>query len=591
MSYPVDETLIWEEVSSIHRSGSMTEGSQVSDLLNFLVKEEVEGRGDDVDVYGIATKVLGKGEDFNPVKDASVRVLMFKLRAALELHYTITPDSPLRVDLPKRSYRVVLTPIVHETPEPEEASLVNSATMPSPIAADGSFLKRCRLGVCCIAAIGVALLAVLLFWFSQTRDDPKWQSYAYSQAEEGCAAYLPKVSLSGKTGTTDEIMFRTTLESAISTQPWVQLVSESGDCGDGAPEYRLEYNMVGAVDPMVVTRLVDDRNGEAIWGLTVETGDGGTEFDLAAAQVAYLSSSWNGEIVRDAMDRKWDDPKGEADLRCLLNGITVYLAGDGLNNEELQARFDCLEAGQARHPDDGIFSWAIASNRFEKVKGHVPTGGLSDRQVRDRFHSSYLKSRELSEGTQYFTMLQMQLCDFSTIPAVSMLIQAPEMRVDFPSNDVKTACGRIIDNAFPALRLDPDFLSLAVFTRLLLFGDLQESLDMFDRANQIYGRESEVFALPVWISEYQKGNFQHIKEMALSRSAVEISTYDYMIFMAAARKMQDRQFAGWAKRGLEQHNDITTLDQAMALVNNQVVSNLISDIANEGLTFAYDSKG
>lgn len=55
--------------------------------------------------------------------------------------------------------------------------------------------------------------------------------------------------------------------------------------------------------------------------------------------------------------------------------------------------------------------------------------------------------------------------------------------------------------------------------------------------------------------------------------------------------MQDRQFAGWAKRGLEQHNDITTLDQAMALVNNQVVSNLISDIANEGLTFAYDSKG
>lgn len=342
---------------------------------------------------------------------------------------------------------------------------------------------------------------------------------------------------------------------------------------------------------MVVTRIVNNQNDQPIWGVTVEAGEGGSDLDVAAARIAYLSSSWNGEIVRDALQQEWEDRDAQQDLRCLLSGSTAYLAADGLNERDMNQRFKCLSEAQSRHPDDGIFSWALASSRFEQVKGHLGTGRLTDQQVRDEFYTAYRRSRELSGKTQYFTMLQIQLCDFSTVPSVSDLIRAPQMRADFPTSDIKAACGRIIDDAFPALRLDPDFLSLAVFTRLLLFGDLQESLDIFERANQIYGRESQAFALPIWISEYKKGNFQHIKEMALSRSSLEISTYDYMIFMAAAMKMQDRQFAAWAKQGLEQTNHVTTLDQAMALVNNQVVSSLISDIANEGLTFAYESNG
>lgn len=92
------------------RSGTLLKGGQRRyDLLDYLVSEELEGRGENLKAYAIALDVLGRSEDFDPATDSIVRVEVARLRDALELHYarSADPNEP-RISIPKGSYRPVV---------------------------------------------------------------------------------------------------------------------------------------------------------------------------------------------------------------------------------------------------------------------------------------------------------------------------------------------------------------------------------------------------------------------------------------------------------------------------------------------------
>jgi len=79
-------------------------------LLSYLVKEELEGRGDRLKAYSIATEVLGRPDDFDPQQDSIVRVEIGRLRQALERYYlTGGRDAPIVISIPKGQYRPVFT--------------------------------------------------------------------------------------------------------------------------------------------------------------------------------------------------------------------------------------------------------------------------------------------------------------------------------------------------------------------------------------------------------------------------------------------------------------------------------------------------
>ena len=74
-------------------------------FLSFIVEETLQGRGDRLKAYTIATSAFGRGEAFDPQQDSIVRIEAGRLRRALE-HYYLTEgaNDQLRIDIPKGSY-------------------------------------------------------------------------------------------------------------------------------------------------------------------------------------------------------------------------------------------------------------------------------------------------------------------------------------------------------------------------------------------------------------------------------------------------------------------------------------------------------
>lgn len=78
--------------------------SKLSALLDYIVQQELAGRGDEIDAYCLAREVFGKGAKFNPTKSSLVRVQMFRLRRLLD-EYNRKNDVWPQITIPPRCYR------------------------------------------------------------------------------------------------------------------------------------------------------------------------------------------------------------------------------------------------------------------------------------------------------------------------------------------------------------------------------------------------------------------------------------------------------------------------------------------------------
>ncbi|MCU1326191.1 MAG: hypothetical protein JWN34_1561 [Bryobacterales bacterium] len=87
------------------QSETFGRAGRLRDLLRFLCEAEIEGREADLSEYTIGTAVLGRGKDFAPLADSSVRSRTYELRQKLEKYYSDeTPRGPVRIELRKGSY-------------------------------------------------------------------------------------------------------------------------------------------------------------------------------------------------------------------------------------------------------------------------------------------------------------------------------------------------------------------------------------------------------------------------------------------------------------------------------------------------------
>ena len=74
-------------------------------FLRFVVEETLEGRKHRIKGYTIATKVFGRGDDFDAGQDPIVSIQAGRLRRALERYYLVAGGrDPVHVDIPKGRY-------------------------------------------------------------------------------------------------------------------------------------------------------------------------------------------------------------------------------------------------------------------------------------------------------------------------------------------------------------------------------------------------------------------------------------------------------------------------------------------------------
>ncbi len=93
------------ELARILASGAFDASDRNRSFLRHVVEETLDGRGERIKAYAIATTVFGRGTDFDPQVDSIVRIEAGRLRRSLERYYlTEGRADPVVIGIPKGSY-------------------------------------------------------------------------------------------------------------------------------------------------------------------------------------------------------------------------------------------------------------------------------------------------------------------------------------------------------------------------------------------------------------------------------------------------------------------------------------------------------
>ena len=100
-----NEAVIRAHLTELLASRLFRSARRLSLFLTFVVDKELSGEGEVIKEYVIATEVYGRGSDYDPQIDSTVRVEASRLRAKLRDYYASEgATAPVRIELPKGSY-------------------------------------------------------------------------------------------------------------------------------------------------------------------------------------------------------------------------------------------------------------------------------------------------------------------------------------------------------------------------------------------------------------------------------------------------------------------------------------------------------
>ena len=92
-----------DALERIVASEALAGSPQLCSFLRFVVEASLEGRGDRLKAYTIATGAMGHGEDFDAQTNPVVRVAAGRLRQALAAYDASAEGrrDPVRISLPR----------------------------------------------------------------------------------------------------------------------------------------------------------------------------------------------------------------------------------------------------------------------------------------------------------------------------------------------------------------------------------------------------------------------------------------------------------------------------------------------------------
>ncbi|MGL5138862.1 MAG: hypothetical protein ACRC7G_13965 [Beijerinckiaceae bacterium] len=269
----VDPTAALRQIDAIRMSPDLGMTDRLSELLRFLVIEELEGRGDRLKAYVIATSALGRNADFDPALDSIVRVEMARLRTVLKLYYSRHPDAPVVIDIPKGGSR----PTISANTAPVASPRVAEVAQPK---AKSRFRRREDLRLENLRLTGPIILAGLAVLFAAAAAFALFSgSSGTRRAVVPAPAFAPLVLVSPVTIATDDIGLKALerglkaeLVAELSSYPWLavafrsenRLSLEPGQAGRSI--YALNLNIaVEGPRFSLVAALQDAATGQVRW--------------------------------------------------------------------------------------------------------------------------------------------------------------------------------------------------------------------------------------------------------------------------------------------------------------------------------------
>jgi hypothetical protein len=103
----IDKERVYAALAKIVATDEFAASPQLAAFLTFSVGQTLDGRGQALKAYTIATEVLGRPSSFDPQNDPIVRVEATRLRRAMERYYaTDGASDSLRIIMPRGGYSV-----------------------------------------------------------------------------------------------------------------------------------------------------------------------------------------------------------------------------------------------------------------------------------------------------------------------------------------------------------------------------------------------------------------------------------------------------------------------------------------------------
>lgn len=254
-------------------SSEFRASQQLSAFLTFSVGRTLDGRGDTLKAYTIATEVLRRRDDFDPTIDPIVRVEATRLRRALERFYGGEGAAEtLRIILPRGGYAVAFSGSESAAPAPAAAAPAAAAPRRrSPLADLSARLRARRLderSPMLWAPIGAAVFG-LSFWISSAADplrhapDQATALVAVSAQVSAPSAPIPTM-VEAETPALEPLAenMRDALVGVAGLKVRARGPAGAGDAGDGIV---LSLRRTTGEAPRTVARIICAQDGVILW--------------------------------------------------------------------------------------------------------------------------------------------------------------------------------------------------------------------------------------------------------------------------------------------------------------------------------------
>ncbi len=156
-------------------SQTFAHSDQLRSFLKYVCEKEMAGRGDEIKEYLIGVEALGRGANYSPGEDATVRNRAYSLRNKLQDFYAHEkPEAKIRIELPKGSY----CPIFFEyKPSSEAVEKITTVQIVEPISASDAEIhlpviaprRRLKWSLAILASLAV----VIPLWLLVIRPAPR----------------------------------------------------------------------------------------------------------------------------------------------------------------------------------------------------------------------------------------------------------------------------------------------------------------------------------------------------------------------------------------------------------------------------------
>ncbi|MCW2282546.1 tetratricopeptide (TPR) repeat protein [Rhodoblastus acidophilus] len=336
-----DRSEIEAELARLLASPDFAKNPGASSFLKFVVEETLEGRGDRLKAFTIATQALERKDDFDARLDSAVRVQALRLRRLLDAWYEGPgADSPVRIQLTRGTYKPVFVYVsapVAGGPAAEAAA--------APAAAPDRSLRRYA------GAVGLALSIFLFALFGLMTEPASPPGASSANAPPIPSLRIERAEDAPKTLTEVaqalEVDF-SALDTVILRKP------------DADPATVNAYALaLRPLEKSYVAELVRLSDRTIVWAEQLPLPEGAGAIARQARELTQRLGDAYGVIDVDALRllNKFDGmPRG---FNCTLTAFTFLKTQ---STDRMRVARECLEIAVAANPrdDDARAMLAIA---------------------------------------------------------------------------------------------------------------------------------------------------------------------------------------------------------------------------------------